>query len=499
MTNNKLTSITLSGLVPDSKYTYQFTGAGANWPTILSNPTGVLYTNNSTVKTVRTNVHFCVSTGLCPSGAIGVLNYSRNNCISDITNLYSNLNFILKDYDTQEELYNDNIEVTCSGCLPDIIVNMPTSVSISNSNIYPMFATVSGLIPKQTYNYSFTGVDANWPVTLSSATGSIVAKDDTDIINCDVIFCPVTGMCEDAGKTVVSYNLDNNCIYGVVDPYVRLRLSLTPQSCSLDSINTDPVIVTCNNCLPRLTTFTPSGLILATANQNRTNITSVVSGLRVNETYTYEYQGVSSNWPTIISPVSGSFTATDASGYLTANLMFCSPKSICPSGTPGLFDYTLDSYAKKLLNNNVISTVFNLKVTPTSCDIPVKTSENIVLACSGCLPSFSYSSINFEDTPELLLSGACCTGMKTVSVNVSGAVPGDEYTYKFDSVSSGVEFAPATGYAYFDSDGGGYINTIMSSDLVASQQVVITCELTHADTQIKTIDFLAVKCSGACA
>jgi hypothetical protein len=114
------------------------------------------------------------------------------------------------------------------------------------------------------------------------------------------------------------------------------------------------------------------------------------------------------------------------------------------------------------------------------------------------LPCFSYSSLNFADSPELSLSGACCTGLKAITVNVTGAVPGDAYSYAFDSESSAVSFTPATGMTYFGANGVGTLNTVMTTDLVDSQQIVINCELTHVDTQIKTVDFLAVKCSGLC-
>jgi hypothetical protein len=498
MTNTKTATITVSGLALNSKYKYEFIGAGANWPTVLSNPTGVFSTNNSLIKTIKTNVHFCTSTGICPSNAADVLDYDINECRSDPVNLYSNLNFILRDYDTNQELYNDTIEVTCSGCVPKVSLSTSTSIGITNSNIYQISVGVTGLSPKQSYNYSFVPLSANWPTTLSTITGSFLAKDDYEIVTSDITFCPTTGVCQTAGKTVSSYTLDNNCINGTTNPAAKVRFTLTPTTCTNDLLYTDPISITCNNCLPRLTITGPTDTLLSSANNNLYTLTHNISGLRVNESYSYSYSGIKSNWPTILNPSSGSFAATGIIQSVSTKLMFCSPKSICPSGTPGLIDYSLDSYAQKILKQNVLSTSLQLTVTPQSCEIPAKISTPFTFNCSGCLPSFSYSSINFEDTPELLLSGACCTGMKPVSVNVSGAVPGDEYTFLFSSVSSGVEFAPATGYAYFDSDGGGYINTIMSADLIASQQLVVTCELTHADTQIKTIDFLAVKCSGAC-
>lgn len=497
MTNNRTASITLSGLLPNTKYIYEFLGAGANWPTILNNSSGIIFTNNATTKTIKTNVKFCFGTGVCPSDSPEVLDYTVDSC-SNLSGLYTNLNFILKDFDTKQELYNDIIEVTCSGCIPRLDISLPNSVSITNSNTYPISAVVSGLIPKQTYNYSFTGVDSNWPSTITNISGSFIAKDDTEIINSSLTFCPATGLCESYQKTVLPYSLDQDCLVGTTNPYSRIRFTVNPLSCGMDSVTTDSLTVNCINCLPRLSISSPADVTLSTTNQNLYTVSHVVSGLKTNETYNYVYEGQQSNWPTVINPISGSFVASSTTKNLSATLMFCSPKSICPSGTLGLINYTLDSAPIKLVKQNKLSTGITLKVSPVSCNIPSKTSNVFTLTCNGCLPCFSYSTLSFADGPELSLSNSCCTGIKAITVNVSGAVPGDAYSYSFNSESSDILFTPTTGTVYFGGSGIGIINSIMSVNLVQSQQVVANCELTHNDTQIKTTDFLVIKCSGAC-
>jgi hypothetical protein len=498
MTNIKTTTISVTGLMPYTKYVYAFTGIGANWPTFLSNPSGVFSTNNSTGKTIKTNVTFCLSTGICPSGSDGVLDYSINQCRNTSTSLYSNLNLVLKEYDTQEEIFNDNIEVNCLDCLPKIGVSSPFAVTISSSNNYPIAISATGLIAKQTYNYTFSHIDANWPTTFATSSGTFLAKDSTETILSTLTFCPNTGVCENAGQTVEPYTLDNNCVLGNTNPFSKFKFVLSPTSCSLDSVETDPITVTCSNCLPRVSISSPANATLAANGNNLYTLNHTLTGLRQNENYSYVYNGLSSNWPTIITPVSGSFTASGATHSLSARMMFCYPKNICPSGTEGLFDYSLDTLPEKLLKSNLLSTSLTLTVSPESCEIPSKTSNVFTLNCSGCLPCFSYSSINFADTPELNLSSVCCTGMKTITVDVNGAVPGDAYSYKFDSESNAISFMPSTGLIYFGANGAGEINTIMTTQLIGAQQAVINCELTHVDSLIKTMDFLSVKCSGEC-
>ena len=99
----------------------------------------------------------------------------------------------------------------------------------------------------------------------------------------------------------------------------------------------------------------------------------------------------------------------------------------------------------------------------------------------------------------LTVDSDCCTGVKAVTVNVSGAVPGVRYNYVFDTASSEyVAFTPASGTAYFGSNGSGAINTLLGLNLVAGQEIVVGCRITHADTGVESTDFLAVKCGDVC-
>jgi hypothetical protein len=499
MLNTKNVFITVSGLMPYSKYIYKFSGAGANWPTTATPATGIISTNNLTSKTIKTKVHFCASTGICPLGEDGVFDYSIIECQSDPVNLYSNMEFSLKEYDTNNVVFDDIVEVTCEDCLPKINITMPTAATLINNNTYTISTLVAGLVPKQTYSYRFIGIEANWPSTLSKTSGQFIAKDTTEILLTDLTFCPTSGMCSSANKVIGNYSLDNSCIFGTTSQYSKVKFELTPLTCNIGTIFTDVLNVTCVDCLPKITVTLPNNTVLKTANTNRYDVTSWLSGLRPNENYTYEYITDSSNWPTVMTPTTGSFTATGRTHTLSSKMMFCSPKSICPSGTEGLLSYSFDDSASKILKENVLSTTIKLKVNPETCDIPEKTSLPFTLSCSGCLPSFSYATINFADTPEIKLDTGCCSGVRAITVGVSGAVPGDKYNYRFDSASDNVDFSPTTGVIYFGANGNGAINTVLGVNLIESQQVIINCVLQHDDTDIETIDFLAVKCDGTCA
>ena len=491
---------TVNNLIPGHTYSYEFVGVNGNWPVTLSSMSGTFVANDAD-DTIITSIIFCPTTGVCQSAGKTVMPYTLDNsCILGSTNRFIDMKLKISSETCDiPDIVSDTINVVCDDCIEKLqVTDLIDTVIINNSNLYTVEAAVTGLKPNHTYNYSFDAVSANWPVYLSSNSGTFISKSTSYNIESNLVFCASTGVCQSLGKTVLPYILDEGCILYNSPQSVKLQLTVSPVTCDQESA-VDETTIICDNCLPEISIGSVDEITLSSPNNNLYSLTHNVSGLIENQQYSYVYNGVQSNWPTIISPVSGSFLARSASHSLESQLMFCYPQNLCPSGTNGLFNYTLDNLAQKTLKKNILSTQLQLTVTPDNCGLPPTTSDVFTLNCSGCLPAFSYSSINFTDTPELSLAGPCCTGMKAVSIDVSGTVPGDKYTYLFDSASTDVSFTPSSGVVYFGGDGAGSVNTIMNVNLVDSQQIVISCALTHYNSDITTIDFLAVKCSGACA
>lgn len=491
----------LTNLIAGHEYSYELIPVNANWPVTLSHASGSFVANDDN-DTFSTNVTFCPTTGVCQAAGKTVLPFTLDDdCIFGETNRFVDMKLKISSATCSvPDVITDNIRVICNDCIEQIqVTDFIDTIVVNNGNIYPITANVQGLRPNHTYSYSFEALSANWPTTLSVSGGSFTAATNTYTIESNLVFCATTGSCQDLGKTVLPYILDEGCLFFDSQPAVRLQLTVSPISCDQE-ISKDITNIVCDNCLPEMTITSVEEATLSTANNYYYTLTHDIDGLIEGQQYSYAYEGVSSNWPTLISPTSGTFTAKGVTNSLEAQLMLCYPENLCPSGTQGLFDYTLDSRAQKILKKNVLSTQLKLTVSPMTCGLPSATSDIFTLNCDGCLPSFSYSSINFADTPELMLDGPCCTGMKAITVNVDGAVPGDQYNYVFNSAADAnqVSFVPSTGTIYVGGNGTGYINTIMNVNLIDSQQVVINCELTHVNTNIKTMDFLAVKCSGAC-
>ena len=505
--NQYIANIIVTGITPDTSYQYEIYSDDANWPVKVRPSSGVIVSNTDNFS-LSSNIYFCPSTGVCSSNEDNVMSYDVANCTKN-SYLHASLKMSLTPVDCQDQTtFSDPMHFYCSDCLPKISITMAEYATLQNANNVTVNALVSGLNPGFEYEYEFKGIEANWPITLSQATGSFVPLEDNQIVSSRFTFCPSTGVCEAEGRTTIPYDLDTYCIFGTRYPFGKISLSITPKSCEIQPAESKALSIYCSGCLPNMKIYAPAKSVLTAGNSNQSNSNIMqfsipVSGLRKNETYNYSITSSDANWPIVIQPQSGVLKLdTDAIGNtknIEGRLMFCSPKSLCPEGTEGLLAYEFDDYATKKLNGDILFTNLNVQVSPQNCDFPDSYSDTWRIECQDCLPCFSYSNINFFDSPELYLNSACCSGNKLVTVNVDSANPGDEYEYTFSTnTPEFITFSPETGVIYFNNTGAGNINTVMKTEFVEGQQGIINCSLKHVDTEIESINFLVVRCSGQC-
>lgn len=505
--NQYIANISVTGISPNSEYTYSIYSDDANWPVKVRPSSGVIVSNTDHFN-LSSNIYFCPSTGVCPTGDANVMDYDIANCTKN-SYLHASLKMSLTPTDCENQVvYSDPMHFYCADCLPKISILMAEYATLQNANNVSVNALVSGLNPGFEYEYEFRGIEANWPITLSQATGSFIPLEDNQIVSSRFTFCPSTGICESEGRTVIPYDLDTYCIFGTRYPFGKIKLSITPKSCEIQPTESKALAIYCSGCLPDMKIYAPSKSILTAGNSTQPNSNIMqfsipVSGLRENETYYYSINGVDANWPVVIQPQSGVLKldtdAKDSIKNIEGRLMFCSPKSLCPEGTEGLISYEFDDYATKKLNSDILFAKLNIQVSPDNCDFPDSYSDEWKIECQDCLPCFSYSNVNFYDSPELYLDSVCCSGNKLVTVNVDSANPGDEYQYAFSTnTPEFITFSPATGLIYFNNTGAGNINTVMKTEFVQGQQGIVNCSLKHVDTEIESINFLVVRCSGQC-
>lgn len=132
-------------------------------------------------------------------------------------------------------------------------------------------------------------------------------------------------------------------------------------------------------------------------------------------------------------------------------------------------------------------------IVDSSCDTVETISKQIPLSCDNCLSKSSYATIAFAGGNEIILPTGCCSGVKTLAVNVNNAIPGEKYSYAF-SGSDLTVFYPTSGNIYFNTGGSGTINTVGAIDILPTGQAMIQCTLTHSSTNISAIDFMALAC-----
>lgn len=360
------------------------------------------------------------------------------------------------------------------------------------NNDFHISIPISGLIKREHYNYQIIGLGGNWPAISSPSSGSFVATNKVMTVDTTITFLPNTGLAP--SQNTLTYNL-LSC--GYQDNQLFTRVSARATNTSDNSIvNSDDTLVLYSGSIPKIGVSFPNKTTLS--NSNITNITGTITGLIPYSKYNYTFSCLDSNWPSILKPISGSFTATGIMDTVISQLMFCYPSGYCTSGTNNLLSYTLDTNAEKSFNQNKLHTDLNLNITSECGDN--FTSKPFTIECNDCLPCVRYANIAFSGSPLITLPSGCCQGYKFISVNVSNAIPGERYTYSFSGVSTTgintIEFNPATGEFYFGSGGIGKINTIITTNLDDYAQTILSFELTHTNTNFISKDMIGLVCIG---
>ena len=388
-----------------------------------------------------------------------------------------------------------------------------------NNNYAYFSTTVSGLIPRETYKYTFSGIDSNWPAIISPISGLIKPSKTSVDIESVLTFCSTSGGC-DTYNGILPYSLDTSANYQKNNYFSILSLNIEPVSYT----GTDPVseqlTIRCRDCLPQPPSLPVISMPLSSAssgngsditltgiNNNYCYLSPRISGLIPGESYTYTVDSLAGNWPIVIYPSSGIIKPTKDFSDIEVVAAFCASTGTCPPGTPGLSSsYVLASDFSRAYAHNNYFALLNVTVQQNNYPFSKITSDQISVRCSNCLPSnavlLSYPNITFmsgaASTSNMVFGVSCCSGSKPMVVNVTNAVPGDRYVYNFESPTNKITFSPSSGVTYFGSNGAGNINTIMNTSLADGDQFVINCSLNNTIYDIPTIDFLTIKCGSGC-
>ena len=492
-------SLPVSGLIKREDYSYEIVGLGANWPSTAS-PISGSFTATSRSVSINTTISFLPTTG--SNQHLNVLPYNLLSCGYQDRDLFTRVVAKVTSLSDNSVILSSPSLVSCSGCLPNIGISISgcgstvcDQYNLTNNNIFDFVSSFSGLEPNTSYTYNIRSVGSNWPVIMMSPiSGVFSSNSNTYSLKHKLAFCPYSGSLCGSGNI-----LDHNLVkcFNKNNLYTNIELNLSPSYCSNERSFSNNIFINCNNCLPKLSSSIPSKISLL--NSNITNIVGSFSGLIPNTLYSYEFECLDSNWPSVLKPISGSFVASSSMESITSQLMFCSPSGNCINGTDGLLSYTLDTIADKNFNQKKLYTDLVLKLN-SECGGGVS-SKKCTVECDDCLPCIRYANVLFSGSPSITLDAECCTGQKLVSVNVANAIAGDKYIYKFSNVTgvgvSNITFNPVSGEIYFGSGGVGIINTICAIDLVDHTQTLLNIELNHANSDTKITDTIVLVCNNS--
>lgn len=491
---------TINGLVPYNTYHYIFTDANSDWPVAISAMSGTFYTTQST-HILNTLVTFCATdNGVCSSGNNVIPFVVSDNCnITDNKRASMRLK-VWSDSTDISETISPEILISCNDCISKPIIANINNAVLSSTNVRTIAVTTSSLQPNIEYEYVVESIQNTWPIRHINASGRFIPNSSSYTFSPSFEFCrTVDGPCSIDDRVLSwSNSTVDLCDADTVDVYGKYRVKVQPTNCDLPTVYSNEFSVTCVDCTNTVKVNIPTNITLTEPSDNSYSLNMSVSGLQPRQTYQYVINAKDTNWPVIATPRSGEFVATTNTRNITSDILFCYPSGMCDENS-GAFDFTEFTYLDKQTKGSQLQTTLEVSVTPVSCEGSEAHSNEMSLSCDNCLPSFSYASIRFSGSPELTLPDTCCSGIKTLSVNVIGAVPSDPYYYEFTSRNENIVFAPSTGIMYFDISGSGSIMTLMDTNLSLFEHGVIQCNVKHLHTGFEAIDMIAIKCGNDCS
>lgn len=265
-TNSKLLDFNISRLESGETYKYEFKHIDNNWPVTLS-PISGTFKPTLDAAIIRSNLKFCATTGCCPDGSAGLLNYPEEmvNKLTDSNNtlnLYQIYRLEISPVSFEgDSILSDDITAICNDCLPDVrifhLANEPDSdpVEFANhileeegKNLYTWNALFDNLTPGKSYDYQVNALDANWPVIFNTSTsGTFIASNRSFIKPMSISFCPTPSFCPVDNETVFDYN---QAAKFVESYYISMNISLKESSCDIeDQFTSFSTTIYCNNCL----------------------------------------------------------------------------------------------------------------------------------------------------------------------------------------------------------------------------------------------------------
>lgn len=418
----------IDNTVPGQEYSYVFKNVGSNWPAVIYPISGtILATSNN--ETVPITLQFCSTTGICATGLANVLGYSLDP--TPLTSKRARLKMQVNTVNYASATVNSNdLDVKCDNCLYETSFSTPSSLTLTPNNSTDNFTTIiSGLVPGETYRYTYKSTNSNWPILIYPISGTINATGPSFSIPTRLTFGSATGLCPSGSRNVLDYVTDTCC--SVISNGVKsaaIRLELDPVNTKYSKSYSDQIFVTCDDCIQTLSASLPSYITLA--NDDSQIINADIDHLLPGRTYKYLWKSVEANWPGAIYPVSGTITPTGVSDLISSKISFCPSTGVCPSGLSYVLPYTLSPECMTefgIVDKNI---KLQLEVTDMNCsDVTTKSNISSVL-CDNCLNKLAITNAVLDAT---LSSGNSIYSLNSI---ISNLIPGESYKYNINYIDS---------------------------------------------------------------
>lgn len=473
----------INGMIPNQQYKYEFSGAGGSWPVKIIPRTGVISSSTSQ-SVVSSLLTVCSSTGVCPSGDPNVLNAVSKYNVSD--RLYSLIELSLDPLDTPNTNYQSKTKnlfsVQCDDCLQDVgVINQQgpeISITSSDQNPFELSSLVTDLIPGEIYRYTVNRVKSNWPCVVSKRSGEFMAISSNKLLKTNIGFCYPSGSCN-ANNADVFASYSNDGLGGTANKkYITLNLSVEPVNTLAAKLYSDDFTLLCEGCLPMNSLNahfinTPSiSLSGCACSDPQLAMVSVTGAVPSN---VYEFIFSSPSELVSFSPASGT-TSFGASG---SGLLMTVMNLSLASGDQSVVQFRL----KDKTSNDEVSDNLAVQCVPN------------IASCNVIQPLYA----SFADGPSMMLVDDCaCSGIRLMSVNISGVVPSNTYTYMFESTSPQISFNPVSGTTLFGPSNSGTVMSLFSIALASGDQSIVQFKITDNTNGIEAINYLPIQCSGSC-
>ena len=405
-----------------SRYTYEFEGQGGNWPVIVTPVSGTIIGTDDVKLDV--NVYFCEDLETCAatrSDLVGLMPYNTG-LYEKGSSLYTSLQIIVKNADSNKVCMTSTNLIKCDDCLPTLAISNTSSditFDASTTNKQQISHTIDNLKPESSYIYEYISVDGNWPVTITPISGTFTTTKDNYRLESTALFCETSTSCNSNDNLLANFALES---YAEYNKYHNIRLSVKSVSDDSDIVTSELIQLKCVDC----TSGGPSVSVNNTLSVDVSNLSYLdvaLSQLDATKKYAYEFTNQESNWPIVISSMSGNISGV-SSYNLKEEVYFC-PTTGCDDLNNKLSFNLPDLSLDYKREGQASFRIYSVDSNGDSDGIHDTTTPLISFVCNNCLPNpkiTAPTSINLaaKDSTD-------------VSILFSDLIVGNQYYYNFSN------------------------------------------------------------------